>query len=462
MKNLSNENFASALADILYSQKKAVQITFILVFFSFVAYAVLAPDVYQANGSLLFQANNKENNVKILGNTAIGTSIAKSDGLSIELKRIVSSSVLLNSANKLIVEKLINMDAENSIVSAETLADKISKALVVKVDNDSNVIALHLTWANAEDARIILDKIMQDYVESRLKAVDSGKAVADTGNSVLSYLDGWKKKKAEALEVIKKHNAPDAEHELINNLALKKDFQMQVAVSEKETIGLNEDIKILTSMLNDGEMHLYSFLSNDVLNGLIESLKAIKKEKLDTDRIFLPSRVEVKEINQLFNASYKELKQKISVHLEKQKSILQGVENNIAGMKNSIKDLDKRNIELKEVAIKMEQLKMEASLIASSFESSYKRQDMPQANGLFNLGVTVLSAAKVSLTPVRPGRYQIVVLGFILAICITLCVALFMNIIDDKIKTSRDIQKYIDVPVLFSIGNVEAKQTSFD
>jgi capsular polysaccharide biosynthesis protein len=275
-------------------------------------------------------------------------------------------------------------------------------------------------------------------------------------------LDGWKKKKAEVLALIKKHNAPDIDHELINNLALKKHFQTEIAVSEKEKISLKEDIKLLTSMFNDGEMHLYSFLSNDVLNGLIESLKSIKKEKLETDKIFLPNRIEVKELDQLFKTNYRELKEKISLHLEKQKSVLKRTEQNIADMKKSIKNLDKRNIELKEIAIKMEQLTMEASLLASSIKTSYRRQDMSQVRELLDMHVTILSAARANLTPVHSAQYQIIVIGFILAIIISLCVALLLNAFDHNIKTKRDIRKYLNgIPVLFTIENVDEGQKKY-
>ncbi|MCF6251538.1 MAG: hypothetical protein L3J75_09755 [Methylococcaceae bacterium] len=449
MKNINNENFARTLADILYSQKQAAQIAFVIVFFSCVAYVVLAPDNYQADGSLLFQVKENRTDLKASDDEIIKTSIIKIDGLSSESERLTSRRVLLKTAQKLIVQNPAYHDEES-------LPDSILNALIIDVDTDSNIISLSLSWDNAEDAKFILDTLMQIYLESRKQGEGLIMKNASLDNSLSSYLDGWKKKKAEVLALIKKHNAPDIDHELLNNLALKKHFQTQIAVSEKEKISLKEDIKILNSMFNDGEMHLYSFLSNEVLNGLIESLKSIKKEKLEADKIFLPNRIEVKELDQLFKTSYKELKEKIRLHLEKQKSVLKGTEQNIADMKKSIKNLDKRNIELKEIAIKMEQLTMEASLLASSIETSYRQQNMPQMRDILDMQVTILSAAKASLTPVHSARYQIIVIGFILAIIISLCVALLFNFFDHNIKTSRDIRKYFDgIPVLFTIENVD-------
>jgi uncharacterized protein involved in exopolysaccharide biosynthesis len=455
MKNISNENFARTLADILYSQKQAAQIAFVIVFFSCVAYVVLAPEIYQADGSLLFQVKENRMDLKASDDEIIETSMIKVDGLSAESEKLTSRRVLLKTAQNLIAQKPNYNDVES-------LSGSILNALAIDVDNDSNIISLSLSWDNAEDAKFILDTLMQVYLESRKQGEGLIIKSDSLDNSLSSYLDGWKKKKAEVLALIKKHNAPDIDHELINNLALKKHFQTEIAVSEKEKISLKEDIKLLTSMFNDGEMHLYSFLSNDVLNGLIESLKSIKKEKLETDKIFLPNRIEVKELDQLFKTNYRELKEKISLHLEKQKSVLKRTEQNIADMKKSIKNLDKRNIELKEIAIKMEQLTMEASLLASSIKTSYRRQDMSQVRELLDMHVTILNAARASLTPVHSARYQIIVIGFILAIIISLCVALLLNAFDHNIKTKRDIRKYLNgIPVLFTIENVDEGQKKY-
>jgi len=180
MKNISNENFARTLADILYSQKQAAQIAFVIVFFSCVAYVVLAPEIYQADGSFLFQVKENRMDLKASDDEIIETSMIKVDGLSSESEKLTSRRVLLKTSQNLIAQKPNYSDVKS-------LSNSILNALVIDVDNDSNIISLSLSWDNAEDAKFILDTLMQVYLESRKQREGLIIKNASSDNSLSSY-----------------------------------------------------------------------------------------------------------------------------------------------------------------------------------------------------------------------------------------------------------------------------------
>ena len=456
MKNISNDSFSRSLATNFYSHKRIILLVFFIVFISFLAYAILMPDMYRADGSFLVKAKNiemaleglKENEVKV-------TQLTKADLVS-ESQIMRSGQVVNTAAQKLIDEKLISIESEDKKTNlVDKLAKKISDNYSVDIDYNSKLIQPTIDWANLEEAKIILNTLMNVYLNYRLEILNSVQTIDLSKTEVSSYLDDWKDKKEQTLELIKKHNVPEPDLELANNLELKKEYQIQLALLEKDRVSLKEDIKILTSMLNDQEMHLFSFLSNGVLSSLVESLQAIKKEKVEADKLFLPSRIEVKELDAEFNKNYSKLKAEVESHLRKQKSVLNAKEESIADMNYNLKKLDSRNIQLKEISIKMDQLKMEASFLASSFETYYQKHNVGQTGGVLDANIIILNPAQSQMTLDKQMRIKIALFGFILAIVLSIIIAFILDAMETKVKTKRDLQRHLDFPVLFSIKEIK-------
>ncbi len=451
MKNLNNESLARYLATILFSHKIVVIFVFCFVFISFLAYAILAPEMYRAEGVFLVKAKAVDPAFsQMKEKTDKSASISKAELYS-ESQLLNSGQVISSTVEKLIEGKLLATDEFNTI---ERLENKISESYTVDVDNYSKLLKPSINWANQQQAKVILNSLMDTYLTYRSAMLKTEASKDITKPEVSGYLDDWKKKKEQTLELIKKHNVPDVDLELANNLELKKEYQIQLAMIEKDKVSLKEDIKILTSMLNDKEMHLYSFLSSGVLSSLVDSLQAIQKEKIEADKLFLPNRIEVKELDQQFQQNYGKIKAEVASHLRKQKSVLKAKEQSFSDLKNRLKKLERRNIKLKEIAIKMDQLNMESSFLASSFETFYKQHNVSQGGGALDANIILLSQANVQLNLNKLSRFIIVIFGLVLAIALSFVVALILNAMEKRIKTPGDFQRQLKLPVLFSIEEV--------
>lgn len=465
METIRNESLAAELCAIFYIQKRPVQLTFWLVFLCFTVYAILAPNRYLAEGTFLVKAKDVERSISALDNSYYGAPEVKEGDVYTEAETLSSQAVLVKTATKIIKKKLIDIQSDSGLFNAEgktkneqknvdAFAKQIKAALTIEVLPRTKIVHPVLLWKKPKEAEIILNTLMWVYLEHREGVQNSEESKDFLSNQVDSYLSEWRGKKSAIVKLVEKYNAPDPNLELTNNLLLKKDYVASINELEQKADTLKSDTEMLEKMLSDGQSHLYSFLSNAVITELVKALQDSQKQKEEAEKIFLNKRVEVKDASEAFQNSYKTIRSEAALLLQHQKTSLKTTQEMLASLTDKLKKLDQRNIELKKVSVQMEQLQMESTLMASSFDVFYKRRDQSQLKGTLQASVAIMSQAKAEPEPAKPARMQLVGLGLFLAITLSVVIAFVLNAIDQTIKTSRDVENYLHAPVIFSIEDI--------
>lgn len=389
----------------------------------------------------------------------------KEDDVYTEAETLSSQAVLTKTATRILKKNLIKTQTKLGLFSfwkknkteQEVIAEltkEIKQALAIDVLPKTKIVHPIILWNNPKDAATILDTLMWVYLEHRECVQNSEESKSFLNNQVDSYLLEWKNKKSAVVRLVEKYNAPDPNLELTNNLQLKKEYIIAINELEQKRDFLKSDSEILERMLTDGQNHLYSFLSNDVITVLVKSLQDSQKDKEEAEKIFLSKRTEVKDANEVFQNSYKTIRGEASLQLQYKKSLLKTTQELLTSLSDKLKKLEQRNIELKKVSVQMEQLQMESGLMASSFDIFYKRRDESQLKGMLQTSVAIMSQAKAELEPAKPARVKVVSLGLFLAMTLSLIVAFILNAIDQTIKTPRDVENYLHSPVIFSIEEI--------
>jgi uncharacterized protein involved in exopolysaccharide biosynthesis len=462
MEQIRKESLAAELLAILYIQKKPFQLTFWIIFLCFIAYAILAPNRYLAEGTFLVKAKNVERSVSALeGSYYGGAPEIKEEDVYTEAETLSSKAVLTKTATRIIEKKLIDIQsssglkAKNEQEIVDDFAKQIGLALTIDVLPKTKIVHPVILWRNPKDAAIILNTLMWAYLEHRDDVQNSEESKDFLSNQVDSYLSEWRNKKSAIVGLAEKYNAPDPNLELTNNLLLKKDYVAAINELEQKRDTLKSDVDMLEKTLSDNQNHLYSFLSNDVITELVKSLHDSQKEKEEAEKIFLSKRVEVKDADEVFQNSYKTIRGEAVSLLQHQQVSLKTTNETLISLTDKLKKLEQRNIELKKVSVQMEQLQMESVLMASSFDVFYKRRDQSQLKGTLQANVAIMSQAKAEPEPAKPARVQLVLLGLFLAMTLSLIVAFILDAIDQTIKTPRDVENYLRSPVIFSIEQIK-------
>ena len=89
---------------------------------------------------------------------------------------------------------------------------------------------------------------------------------------------------------------------------------------------------------------------------------------------------------------------------------------------------------------------------AAYAEASTKLEQARQANALSrpDVIVTLVDPATTPMTPYKPNRVGLAILGLFLGLFLGLSVAFTLDYFDHSIKTPEDINRWCDVPLLGS------------
>lgn len=73
-------------------------------------------------------------------------------------------------------------------------------------------------------------------------------------------------------------------------------------------------------------------------------------------------------------------------------------------------------------------------------------------------GIEVIDMAKAPNSPVSPNKIKNMIMAAIVGIVISIFIVLLLEVLDNKVKTVEDIEKYIELPVLGSISEFDNKK----
>lgn len=134
-------------------------------------------------------------------------------------------------------------------------------------------------------------------------------------------------------------------------------------------------------------------------------------------------------------------------------------ENTISAMNLNIKPQDLQQMlsatiaadtEVMYISIQNKDKELAANIANKLSEEFIKRADelMPGGN------IQIIDYAKVPKAPVKPNKVLNIAIAFVLGIMFSLGIIFLLEYMDTTIKTSSDIENYIDVPVVGMIQKV--------
>ena len=148
--------------------------------------------------------------------------------------------------------------------------------------------------------------------------------------------------------------------------------------------------------------------------------------------------------NQLF-----QLMNDISYEIKKKFDLLtstkEDLEKEIQIYNDNLKNLPKKEFELSKLSRSVK-IKEEIYLIfLKELESA---RILKVTEKWMTGGVEIIDPASPPVYPLRRKKALIVVLGFIMSVIFSISTALFIEYKDQSLKTERDIEQYLDLPVL--------------
>lgn len=483
----NSENFLREILFIVFANKRLIIDTIALIFIAVLAVALLAPKKYTAQSTLLVKGKRVERNPEIVQQLQEKRQEITREDLNSEAEIIASVEVLKRTILALAKNDQVfdiplstNGNEAKDEAAEEKLiktSSKLASALSVTVVRSSQVLELGIIWGSPSEGEAILKELVNQYLSYRNAVYKPEQTKDFYDQTVAAYQSLIDVKSSEIAMVITKIKAPESSKEIESNLAVKKEYQLQLGILEKSRLALTSELKYLRKQLDmvdqvaqfnanrlpGHEKKTYQFFSN-IENQAIRDMANIVHLKLEEytkiSRNFVASSERAKSMKTELDKSYRTLVREVRALMEHQENELMAVRDSIRFLQSKVDEIDVRNGALAQYQMQLEKLEREKRLLEKTYENYYRLKEESLMferiqSASLNTQIIVLTPAWASSSATFPNKRLLIPFGLVIAVLVALTVAFINEYFDDSIKRASDSERYLGLPTISALSNKE-------
>lgn len=379
-------------------------------------------------------------------------------------------------------EVLYAIDLKKRLSLYEKAVVGMQESLSAEHIRDSDVIRVKLGWSSPDIVREALATLIDFYLERHLEVHRTSGAYAVLQKQVEGIEQGLKEAEDRLQQLKVSGEIISYEDQKKFLLTQITDFTASLKATETELAETSAKIHTLKNHLASQTEYVQLTKRVD-RNPIIDSLKMklleleLQKMKLETNylndsRPVAAIKKEIQEVKAKFdteaidvvggittgiNTVYKDLQKELSLQ-EVQFDALQvkkrTLEQHVTSYQQDLERLNSYDLEVK-------RLQRQINVDEENYILSRKKLEESRISGVLDaeriVSVSVVEPAVASFLPVKPKRKVLIAgLGLVLGVVSGIGFAFLSEYLDHSIKTPKDVDRYLGLPVLASIQ--EAKR----
>jgi capsular exopolysaccharide synthesis family protein len=442
--------------------------------------AVKARPIYKASSSLMIERPSRmasleqvfgmmgvdwefyPNQVHLLKSVPVAKRVVESIGVN----KFISNKAELKWYEKLLPGKKINRMADKTAEEKFTLAvANVRNTLTVTQEKGSGVFNISFDDFDPYLATLKANALADSYIEEVIES--SINAKQRTGESISKQLPELEKKVTDseiALKDFRKKNRiflPEGGDEL----AVQEMSQLNSRIAElkRTRLGLESVYRRIKNVSSDPEK-----LAR--VPALLE-----KSEVINQKNKFAAAQTKVSELGLVYGPKHPKMKRAVEARRLAQKeyfsilqttadliiadydNISQEISHEESGL-NSIKgEISSNN----EVAFEYDALKRDYEYnkqIYEAFLKQSKETDAVKTASVQAINARVLNKATVPSSPYKPNKKLMLAIGILLGLMLGLGLAFLLEHFDNTFKSSEEVEKKLNVPVIGMLPNISEKE----
>jgi uncharacterized protein involved in exopolysaccharide biosynthesis len=469
---------------IFYRRKWQMAAWFVLAFGAVALVTLTTPAAYVAQAKLLLtiERTNAIFSPNEDGNSFIKPQLSE-ETLNSEIEILKSASLLKKVARSIGLDRLIAAAGDSNTDEDQLefiAASSLARNLEVKAIRGSNIIQVRFESADPQQAAQVINELCRLYVDRHLDMHES------------SGLYAFFQKQAEALRDTLQQVAAalrqfEAEHGLVapqkqRELALQQlaDYETQLSTVRAGAREAGEQIEFLQRQLAAEPERIRS-QTRSVYNSLLGALK----QELDSLRVRYKASIqgaaesperqspelrnmrariaqleetihhETTAPSQEISASINRAMMALSAELSAQRGKLIGCRVQEKELAAAIDRIEARLQATERASLTYEALQSQVQLHQNNYLLYAKKREEARISQALDrekiANVSIIDPASAPLAPVRPNRKLNLAMGGVLALLVSCGLAFGMSYFDSSIRTSRDIERQLNVPVIVTI-----------
>lgn len=367
----------------------------------------------------------------------------------------------VSAAGILVKQVLVALKLAHQPNPVDVAVFKLQKKLEIKPITLSNVIEISLKGTSPSDITTIVNKIVDNYIDSHASihmAKGAREFFANQANLYATKLD----EANEELENFRtKWAIVEVQDENVANLDLLKRLRealalVQAQIAERQAKTSAQEHNISTSG-TIGAM-TESFRENYMLQEFVRAKSPVLLEKERIGMRYLDSSPKYQDISRQYEKINKEYEKTLQEFVSGDRLEIDGLKKYEASLIEEIKTINARTLLLAEKQIELQNLERAAKLYEKNYllyadkTEEARISEQKDASRVANIAVT--NWAHEPSIPVFPKKLLMIFLALTVGLIVALGGAFLSYYMDHTIKTPEDIIRFTRLPVLASIESV--------
>jgi uncharacterized protein involved in exopolysaccharide biosynthesis len=443
--NSKTENYLREYAFIFFAQKNIILLVTAIVFILAAAVAFLWPPLYGATGSIIVKARSDKIIASLEDPRTLLDRTRKEDLFS-EATILTSNDVILRAVEKLerrpdFSDRNINPLSVKSNFTADILPS-------------SNIIDLQFTWDDPMVAEKILDVLMETYLSFRSAVFNppqQKQVFADRSENYMRDIEG---KQQGLLEAIKDEHAPNPALEIQHNLEIKKAYTTKLQHFKEELADKEVLITQIESELGSDSIRFFSYIDIDTVTVLNSKLQELIIKRNNIRKWYSPESKKAVAISREVAETAQLIRSEAASYQRKLKDQVTALKEKVQLLHNEIERIDERNLVLKSLDLRLQNIDRESDLLGLSFDTFARQKeeaDFFNKAGPVMSYVSVIAEAHALDGPVFPDKTLLLPLGLAAGLLLGLTAGFVREFMDHRFKRPEDVERQLGLPVVLSI-----------
>jgi len=455
---IKTEDYKREILFIFFSQRLFIFKITLIIFIASVSIALFWPPTYAAYGSFLLKSKELHKSPSVVEDIQVRQEVLKKEDLASEIEIFIANETIDKTLKRLQKEHP-NKDYANKKVSS------ILKHLKTEILPASNVIKVTYTAKNSESAKELLETLMDEYIRARLDVINSESARGFFSEQVQEYAQELEGKEKILHDLVGTTKVSNPEKQIESNIFLIKDFENILNGLETQAISKRYLIKHLKKSLKSKKIQTFTFINNASLNHLSTSLMDVYSESAQILKDYKPESEKYQGIQRQLKSLHELLVKEVVEYQGFQQAELNTLEKQIKKTQTKINHLNTNNVTLHKQIIDTNRILRESGILTSTLETFAKRREEANVNSIASdanlyFAVNIIDKAYASSDPIYPKKTMTMVLGLIVGFITGCCLGFIRHYFDHTFKSVLDVDRYLAMPVLFSIedySNINTK-----
>ena len=279
---IKTRDYIRELITIFFVQKNFILGVAAIIAIGAVLIAFFWPPTYSATGSILLKSTKALKSPESLEKVRLDVPLIRENDLFSEMEIIRSINVIENTIQYLQEQNLVFTDKEYTPEHIKTTATKIQNNLTTESIPRSNIFNVVLKRGDPQEAEILLETLMNQYLNYRTGLYNPIEAEAFFKHQLKKFDDSLKKMENNLIALAEDSDSPRPKQELDNNLLIEKNLEIALNSIRNKWVEQKSYVKYLEKTLSLPGINFFTSIDNLEIGDFGKKLQdlIIKKESL--------------------------------------------------------------------------------------------------------------------------------------------------------------------------------------